>query len=50
MRIRHICQEVALPRLGAAEPLRAYIEDVLQVRPKFENEFLSNVKLLKIYA
>jgi glycogen debranching enzyme len=34
---------------SVAEPLRAYIEDVLQVRPKFENDVLSNIKP-NIYA
>jgi predicted glycogen debranching enzyme len=35
---------------SVAEPLRAYIEDVLKIRPKFENDVLFNLKPLTQYA
>jgi predicted glycogen debranching enzyme len=35
---------------SVAEPLRAYIEDVLWVRPEFENVVLTNLNSQRIYA
>jgi len=35
---------------SVAEPLRAYIEDVLQIRPQFENDVLIIRNAHKIYA
>ena len=35
---------------SVAEPLRAYIEDALQVRPKFENDVFAKEKPIKLFV
>jgi glycogen debranching enzyme len=38
----HIARGCIAQAWSIAEPLRAYVEDVMQIRPKFEREILQN--------